>query len=76
MITLAASSLSFRGTHHPVETPTETERPQSTPQGRPINHHVATTSQCSTTQISPGAHGANPTRTHPIGGLDTNQPFR
>ena len=60
----------------PVETPTETERPQSTPQGRPINHHVATTSQCSTTQISPGAHGANATRTHPIGGLDTNQPFR
>jgi hypothetical protein len=43
MIKLAVSSHSFRGTHHEVATPTKTERLQSTPSGRPINHHVVTT---------------------------------
>ena len=41
------------------------------PAGRPINHHVAITMPgCSTTQIRPGAGGANPSPL-PIGDVDT-----
>jgi hypothetical protein len=77
MIKLAASSLSFCGTHHEVATLTKTERPQSTPQGRPINHHVVTT--------TPGDHRPRyarapteptPAPTHTTGGLDTHPTFR
>ena len=61
MITLAASSLSFCGTHTTSRDPDKDRAAAvNPPQRRPINHHVATISQCSTTQISPSAHGAKP----------------